>query len=142
MSKSVNNVILLGRLTRDPELKNTSTGKSVVSFSLAVDKGNDSANFFEVTAWDKLAEIISEYTFKGSKVLVQGKLDQQTWDGKDGKKQSKIIVIANDLTFLDSKTDDSTRKMTQHEAYMGAKNADVVLEDIEDKPIDLSEIPF
>ena len=71
MAKSVNQVILLGRLTRDAELRSTSGGKNVTEFSLAVDKGNDQAAFFDVVAWEKTAELVSQYTQKGSKVLVQ-----------------------------------------------------------------------
>ena len=133
MAKSVNQVILMGRLTADVELKSTTTGKNVAQFTLAVDKGGqqEGADFFEVTAWDKLAELLSQYTQKGSKVLVQGRVSQQTWDDKEtGKKRSKVIVTATDVTFLDSKS-----------ASTGTTN-DVAIEDIDDKPIDLSTIPF
>ncbi len=129
MAKSVNQVILLGRLTRDVELRTTTSGKNVASFSLAVDKGGnqEGADFFDITAWDKLAELLDKYTSKGSKVLVQGRLTQDTWE-QDGQKRSKVSVTANDVTFLDSKSE-GTQK-------------DTVLEDIDDKPIDLSQIPF
>ena len=129
MAKSVNQVILLGRLTRDVELRTTTSGKNVASFSLAVDKGGnqEGADFFDITAWDKLAELLDIYTSKGSKVLVQGRLTQDTWE-QDGQKRSKVSVTANDVTFLDSKSE-GTQK-------------DTVLEDIDDKPIDLSQIPF
>lgn len=135
MAKSVNQVILLGRLTRDVELKTTASGKNIADFSLAVDKGgaDGGADFFDVTAWEKLAELVAQYTSKGSKVLVQGRLSQQTWDDKDsGAKRSKITVTATDVTFLDSKSDSNTNTTQK----------DTVLEDIDDKPIDLSEIPF
>lgn len=129
MAKSVNQVILLGRLTRDVELRTTTSGKNVASFSLAVDKGGnqEGADFFDITAWDKLADLLDKYTSKGSKVLVQGRLTQDTWE-QDGQKRSKVSVTANDVTFLDSKSE-GTQK-------------DTVLEDIDDKPIDLSQIPF
>ena len=129
MAKSVNQVILLGRLTRDVELRTTTSGKNVASFSLAVDKGGnqEGADFFDITAWDKLAELLDKYTSKGSKVLVQGRLTQDMWE-QDGQKRSKVSVTANDVTFLDSKSE-GTQK-------------DTVLEDIDDKPIDLSQIPF
>ena len=127
MAKSVNQVILLGRLTRDAELRSTSSGKNVTEFSLAVDKGNDQAAFFDVVAWEKTAELVAQYTQKGSKVLVQGRLDQQTWE-KDGKKNSKVVVVAFDITFLDAKGE--------------SKSKDVVIEDIDDKPLNLDDIPF
>lgn len=129
MARSVNQVVLLGRLTRDVEVRSTTTGKSIAELSLAVDRGNDEADFFDVTAWDKLAELLQQYTQKGSKVLVQGRIRQETWDDKEtGKKRSKVVVVATDVTFLDAKGDSAPR--------------DVVPTDIDDKPIDLSEIPF
>ncbi len=133
MAKSVNQVILLGRLTNDVEVRTTTSGKNVASFTLAVDKigSQEGADFFDVTAWEKLAELLGQYTQKGSKLLVIGRLEQQSWDDKEsGKKRSKVIVIANDVTFLDNK------------ATGTEKTQDTVLEDIDDKPIDLSEIPF
>lgn len=126
MAKSINNVILMGRLVRDPELKTTNSGKNVTEITLAVDKGNDQAAFLEVVAWEKTAELISQYTQKGSKLLVQGRLDQQSWE-KDGKKFSKVIIVAFDVTFLDSKS---------------SQTKDEVIDDISDEPIDLSQIPF
>ena len=132
MAKSVNNVFLMGRLTQDVELRSTSGGKKVTEISLAVDKGNDEAAFFNVVAWEKTAELLSQYTGKGSKVLVQGRLDQQTWE-KDGKKNSKVVVIANDVTFLDSKS----------ESTQAGRGRDVLPDDKAlDKPVDLSDIPF
>lgn len=133
MAKSVNQVILLGRIVQDIEVRTTTSGKNVAQFSLAVDKAGsqEGADFFEVTAWEKLAELLGQYTHKGSKVLVQGRLQQDSWDDKDsGKKRSKVTVTANDVTFLDSKQDGNT------------ESKDFAPTDIEDKPIDLSEIPF
>lgn len=135
--KAVNIVVLTGRLTRDPEAKSTQSGKVLSSFTLAVDKGNDAVDFFDVTAWDKLAEIVNKYTNKGSKVLVQGRLNQEKWE-KDGKTQTKITVTATDVTFLDSKSEStSNRKITQTEVL-----DHVITEEEENAPIDLSEIPF
>jgi len=131
MAKSVNQVTLLGRITNDIEVRTTTSGKNVAQFSLAVDKmgSQEGADFFEVTAWEKLAELLGQYTQKGSKILVLGRLQQETWDDKDtGKKRSKVVVTANDVTFLDNKSDSKPR--------------DVAPTDIDDKPIDLSEIPF
>lgn len=142
MAKSVNQVILLGRLTRDPEQRTTTSGKTIVTFSLAVDRGgkDDGADFFEVTAWEKLGELVVKYVSKGRKVLVQGRLRQDTWDDKEsGKKRSKVAVVATDVTFLDAPREGDAHAQ-RHPDDNG--NQDVVPEDIEDKPIDLSEIPF
>ena len=81
MAKGINQVILMGRLTRDPEQRTTSTGKTIASFSIAVDRAgqDDSADFFDVTAWEKLGELVVQYLAKGRRVLVQGRLRQDTW---------------------------------------------------------------
>ncbi len=149
MAKSINQVILMGRLTRDPEQRSTSTGKNIVSFSIAVDRvgqsadGGDTADFFNITAWEKLGELVMQYLNKGSRVLVQGRLRQDSWDDKEtGKKQSRIEVTASDVTFLDSPRDNAARSSEYSAAPKASKTNDVVIEDIDDKPIDLSEIPF
>ncbi len=145
MAKSVNQVILMGRLTRDPELRTTPTGKNVCSFSLAVDRAfgqDDSADFFDITAWDKLGELVNQYLGKGRRCLVQGRLSYRAWE-QDGQKRSKVEVIATDVTFLDSPADNSGGSTPQaQQPAPSKKNQDVVIEDIDDKPIDLSEIPF
>lgn len=145
MAKSLNQVILMGRLTRDPEARTTSTGKTVVSFSLAVDRmgQDDSADFFDVTAWEKLGELVVQYLGKGRRVLVQGRLRQDSWDDKEtGKKRSKVEVVATDVTFLDGPSGDSNNGGGSKPAPEKKKSDDVVIQDIDDKPIDLSEIPF
>lgn len=141
MARSINQVILLGRLTRDPEQRTTTSGKSVVNFGIAVDRGgqDDGADFFDVTAWEKLGELVVQYLSKGRRVLVQGRLRQDSWDDKEtGKKRSRIDITATDVTFLDGPSDSAG----SGGAREPKKSDDVVIEDIEDKPIDLSEIPF
>lgn len=148
MAKSINQVILMGRLTRDPEVRTTSTGKTITSFSIAVDRGgqDDQADFFDVTAWEKLGELVSQYLSKGRRCLVQGRLRQDSWDDKEtGKKRSKVEVVATDVTFLDGPSDGSGGASNYQGGQGSApakKSNDVVIEDIDDKPIDLSEIPF
>jgi len=145
MAKSINQVILMGRLTRDPELRTTPSGKNVCSFSLAVDRAfgqDDSADFFDITAWDKLGELVNQYLSKGRRCLVQGRLSYRSWE-QDGQKRSKVEVIATDVTFLDGPAGDSdTAPRSTDASPSPKKNKDVVIEDIDDKPIDLSEIPF
>ena len=149
MARSINQVILMGRLTRDPEQRSTSTGKTIASFSIAVDRGGqeDAADFFNVTAWEKLGELVMQYLAKGRRVLVQGRLRQDTWDDKEtGKKQSRIEVVATDVTFLDGPSDGngggSDSRPSSSASSSKSTSKDVVIEDIDDKPIDLSEIPF
>jgi len=148
MARSINQVILMGRLTRDPEQRTTTTGKIVVNFSIAVDRvgQDDSADFFDITAWEKLGELVVQYLSKGRRVLVQGRLRQDSWDDKDtGKKRSRVDVTATDVTFLDGPSDSSgggSNASADEKKPAGKKSDDVVIEDIDDKPIDLSEIPF
>jgi single-strand DNA-binding protein len=146
MAKSINQVILMGRLTRDPELRTTPTGKNVCSFSLAVDRAfgqDDSADFFDITAWDKLGELVNQYLSKGRRCLVQGRLSFRSWE-QDGQKRSKVEVIATDVTFLDGPAGEGGGAPRDNSGNQGPskKDKDVVIEDIDDKPIDLSEIPF
>lgn len=144
MARSINQVILLGRLTRDPESRTTTTGKTVVSFSLAVDRAgqDDGADFFDVTAWEKLGELVMQYLGKGRRVLVQGRLRQDSWDDKEtGKKRSRVEVTATDVTFLDGPGEGGSSASSSDDKP-SRKSNDVVVEDIDDKPIDLSEIPF
>ena len=128
MAKSMNYVALLGRLTRDPEQKTTNSGKTLVRFTLAVGRTKEEqADFIDVTAWDKLGELIAQYLKKGGRAIVQGKLRQDTWEDKDtGKKQSKVGVVATDIMFLD--------KPENPAAGVGSTEAE--------KQDLLSEIPF
>lgn len=151
MSKSINQVILLGNLTRDPELRAIPSGQNVCSFSLAVNRSwqgsdgqtQDAVDYFDVTAWGKLGELVNQYLKKGRKCLVMGRLSQRSWE-QDGQKRSKVEVVANDVTFLDGHGDGdaSPSRPSYSQSKPTSKAKDVVIEDIDDKPIDLSEIPF
>lgn len=144
MAKGINQVILMGRLTRDPEMRTTTGGKSVTSFGLAVDRQgqDDSADFFDITAWEKLGELVNQYLTKGRRCLVQGRLSFRQWE-QDGQKRSKVEVVATDVTFLDGPSGDSGGDSApRSSAGTGKKKDDIVIQDIDDKPIDLSEIPF
>ena len=106
------------------------------------------ADFFEVTAWEKLGELVSQYLSKGRRCLVQGRLRQDSWDDKEtGKKRSKVEVVATDVTFLDGPSGGEGGSSSPYQGGNTSsspkkKSDDVVIEDIDDKPIDLSEIPF
>ena len=139
MARSINQVILMGRLTRDPEQRTTASGKNVVSFSIAVDRvgQDDQADFFNITAWEKLGDLVMQYLQKGRRVLVQGRLRQDSWEDKEtGKRQSRIEVTATDVTFLDGPNNDGGSQKPV------SNNKEEVVTAIDDKPIDLSEIPF
>jgi len=100
----MNNVNLIGRLTRDPELNATQTGKTVVNFSIAINRrfNKDETDFFDCTAWGKTAEIIGEYLRKGNQVGINGELRQDRFE-VEGQKRSKIKINVNQIDFIGSK---------------------------------------
>lgn len=151
MAKSINQVIVMGRLTRDPETRTTPTGRSVTNFGLAVDRQgqDDQADFFDVTAWEKTGELVSRYLSKGRRCLVQGRLRQDSWEDKEtGKRRNRIEIVATDVIFLDgpSSGDTSGGGSAQNGGFQAGQNnqsSNQPIADIDDsKPIDLSEIPF
>lgn len=107
----LNKVILMGRLTRDPELRTTPQGVSVCTFSVAVDRGyvrqgeERQADFINVVAWRSTAEFVSKYFIKGQMIAVVGRLQTRNYDDKDGKKVYVTEVVADEISFADSKRD-------------------------------------
>ena len=108
----LNRIILMGRLTRDPELRRTQTGTPVASFSLAVDRdfkdrstGERTTDFIDVVAWRQTAEFVSRYFTKGRMAVVEGRLQIRDWTDKDGNKRRAAEVIADNVYFGDSKRD-------------------------------------
>lgn len=107
----INRVVLVGRLTRDPELRKTGTGTSVVSFTLAVDNrmktpdGQRTASFIPCTCWSQVADTVVKFTRKGSLVGVDGRLNQRSYDRKDGTKAQVLEVICDSVQFLEPKGD-------------------------------------
>ncbi|MFC1524800.1 single-stranded DNA-binding protein [Planctomycetota bacterium] len=105
---NLNKAFLMGNLTRDPELRYIPDGTPVCSFGLAVNRSytttsgekKENTLFIEVTVWRKMAETCAEYLKKGRLVMVEGRLEMDTWEGKDGQKRSKIKVIAQNVQFL------------------------------------------
>jgi single-strand DNA-binding protein len=100
-----NKVILMGRLTANPELKATQSGVSVTSFNIAVDrKVKDSpCDFITIVAWRQTAEFICKYFKKGSAILVCGELQTRSWTDNNGSKRTATEVVANEVTFCESK---------------------------------------
>jgi single-strand DNA-binding protein len=161
MARSFNQVILMGNLTRDPELRTTPNGASVCSFSLALNRsyknaeGNwtEATDFIDVVAWGPLGERVAQYMSKGRPALVSGRLQSRSWE-QEGQKRSKVEVVAQDVTFLGgpggsgsapisadepmSSSESPSKKSTSKKA----KEEDVVIEDIGDEPINLDDIPF
>lgn len=109
----MNKVILMGRLTRDPEMRQSQQGTPVVSFTLAVDRrfareGQQQADFISCVAWSKLAEFICRFFQKGSMIAVSGRLQTRTWDDKDGKRQYSTEVVVEDAYFTGSRAETHT----------------------------------
>src|ERR1700722_8155200 len=110
MAGSYNHITLVGRLTRDPEIRYVQSGTAVTSFSIAVNrrtKQGEEAMFVDIVAWDspgrKLAEICNTYLKKGMTVLVDGRLAIRSYETKEGEKRKVTEVVANDMQMLDSK---------------------------------------
>jgi len=163
MARSFNQVILMGNLTRDPELRSTPNGQSVCNFGLALNRSYKNAegewveatDFVDIVAWAALGERVAQYLTKGRPALVSGRLQSRSWE-QDGQKRSKLEVVAFDVTFLggapggagqgmgEPSDDTSTNvaKETKKSAKKKGKDEDVVIEDIGDEPINLDDIPF
>ncbi|MGE4483955.1 MAG: single-stranded DNA-binding protein [Oscillospiraceae bacterium] len=107
----LNHITLMGRLTRDPELRRTQTGTPVASFSLAVDRdfgakdGDKQTDFIDIVAWRSTAEFVSKYFAKGRMAVVSGRLQIRDWTDRDGGKRRSAEVIADNVYFGDSKKD-------------------------------------
>lgn len=105
----LNVVALMGRLVADPQLRQTTTGKNVASFRIAVDRGRKDANghnradFFDIVAWDKSAEFICRYFQKGSMIAVEGRLQSRNYQDKSGNNRNAVEVVVNNVSFAGNK---------------------------------------
>lgn len=106
---SLNRIVIMGRLTRDPELRRTNSGKPVTSFTLAVDRDyeKDKVDFIDCVAWNKTAEFVGKHFTKGRMAVVSGRLQFRDWTDKDGNKRRNAEVIADNVYFGDSKKESS-----------------------------------
>ena len=108
----LNKIFIMGRMTRDPELRRTQTGTAVASFTLAVDRdfkdkatGERTTDFIDVVAWRQTGEFVSQYFTKGRMAVVEGRLQIREWTDKDGNKRRSAEVVADQVYFGDSKRD-------------------------------------
>ena len=128
----LNRIILMGRLTRDPELRYTPNNIPVASFSLAVDRdfksrdtGEKQVDFIDIVAWRQTAEFVSKYFTKGRMAVVEGRLQIRDWQDRDGNKRKSAEVVADNVYFGDSKRDaDAARASYGAPAYGGASFQD------------------
>lgn len=139
----MNQIFLLGRLTRDPEVRYTTTGKVVASFVIAVDRpytnqaGEREADFINCVVWGKQAELIGNSVTKGQRLMVEGRLQIRAYDGKDGQKRWITEVIVNNFEFVEKKSEASkgAGHYSQAEGYEPVSQAGPTV------PFD-AEIPF
>jgi single-strand DNA-binding protein len=143
MAGDINRVTLVGRLTRDPELRHLPSGQPVLQLGLAVngrqrdEAGNwtDKPNFFDVKVFGNQAETLSQHLAKGRRVGIDGRLDWSSWEAQDGSKRSKVEVVAFQVQFLDSRGDAGA------EAPQYVPTADVAADTSDFSPSD-DDIPF
>ncbi len=146
MAKDFNQAIIMGNLTRDPELRQTPSGQSVASFAVATNRSwqdpqsgdkKDAVEFHDVVAWGKLGELCANYLSKGRKVLVVGRLQTRSWEA-DGVKKQRTEIVATDINFLSAGSGEGGAPSSS-----GAKKTDDP--DIQEMPgddINLDDIPF
>lgn len=106
----INNVVIMGRLTKDAEERKTSAGKSVCSFCVAVndDFNKDKTYYLDIIAWDKKAEFVTKYFRKGSMIAVQGRLTTRNWEDKNGSKHKAVEIVADAVSFCGEKKADTS----------------------------------
>jgi single-strand DNA-binding protein len=127
----MNNVSLVGRLTRDAELKYTTTGNGICEFALAVNERKkqgddwvDVANYFDVTLFGRRGEALNQYLLKGKQVGISGRLQQQRWENKEGQKRSRVVVIANEIDLLGGRDDGRSNTLGGERQAKAAQRSD------------------
>lgn len=141
----LNHITIMGRLTRDPELRRTGSGVAVASFTIACDRdfgqnGEKETDFIEVTAWRNTAEFVSKYFNKGRMAVVSGRLQIRKWEDKNGNKRNTAEVVADNVYFGDSKKEESsgyTRSTVQNYTPYSEPLQDYAVVDGDD-----SNLPF
>ena len=141
----LNKVVLMGRLTKDPELRRTGSGTAVTSFSLACDRdfksqsGDKETDFIEVVAWKNTAEFVSKYFSKGRMAVVEGRLQICDWTDKAGNKRTTAEVVADNVYFADSKRSESNDNQKENFNALSGRMSDDFVAALND---DTSELPF
>ena len=141
----LNKIIIMGRLTRDPELRRTGSGTAVTSFSLACDRdfksqsGDKETDFIEVVAWKNTAEFVSKYFTKGRMAVVEGRLQGRDWTDKAGNKRTTAEVVAYNVYFADSKRSESNDNQKENFNALSGRLSDDFVPALND---DTSEFTF
>lgn len=140
----VNNVVLVGRITRDPEIRTSSTGTNVCNFSLAINRnfknnaGEYDADFVNCVAFNQTATLMEQYVAKGQLLSVQGRIQTRNYDDKDGRKVYVTEVVCNTLSFLESKRNANTNEQTNVNPQTNNQGFDQDL----DFSVDDDDLPF
>lgn len=143
----MNKVILIGRLTRDPEVKNTTTGKAVATFTLAADRrfknkdGQKEADFIPIVVWGKQAEFVGQYLSKGSQIGLSGRLQVRSYDGQDGQRRYVTEVVADEVYFISTKRKENNGS-NQNGLSTGMGNGVMGLDEDFHLMADEDDIPF
>jgi len=148
LANDINRVILVGRLTRDPELRSTNSGSYLCRFTLASNRtifqkdgeNKEEVGFFDCVAWGKLAEIISKYTQKGRRVGIDGSLRFSSWENTEGKRQSKVEIFVENFQFLDTRNTGENNSMPSAAAPEVSENSGGYAENLSEPFHD--DIPF
>ena len=125
----LNNAVIMGRLVADPELRTTGSGISVLSFTVAVDRGfvrqgeERQADFIDIIAWRQTAEFISKYFRKGSMIAVQGRIQTRTYEDRNGNKRKAVEIVADNVSFCGSKSESGTNAFSRDDSYANAQPA-------------------
>jgi single-strand DNA-binding protein len=143
MAGDLNRVTIIGRLTRDPELKYIQSGSAVTNFSLAVNRvyttnsgeKKEEVSYFDCIAWGKMGEILAEYCQKGRRIAIEGRLQQRRWEDQEGNKKSKIEIVTDNIQFLDGKP-------SSEHAVSGASSEAPQPVGVTDNPFSDDNIPF
>ena len=119
----MNSVIIMGRLTRDPELRRTQGGTAVTSFTMAVDRdfksqsGEKETDFIDVVAWRNTGEFAAKYLAKGRMAAVEGRIQARDWQDKDGNRRKSVEVVADNVYFADSKRDSKPQESRDDQEF-------------------------
>jgi len=147
----MNQIVIMGRLTRDPELRHTQGGTAVASFSLAVDRrfapkdgGDRQTDFIDVVAWSNTAEFVSKFFTKGQMAAVSGRLQIRDWTDKDGNKRRSAEVVAENIYFTESKKsrEASLGQGSQRDDYSPGFHTPVESSDFAELEMDDGDLPF
>jgi len=148
VAASLNHVVLIGNLTRDPELRYIGSGQAVTTFSIAVNRSYNSqagekkeeVTFLRIVTWGKRAEVCNEYLKKGSPVCVEGRLQSRTWEAQDGSKRSTVEVVASNVQFLNRGTGGRASESEAGDVQSYPEDASPAVDEVSEK--NNEEVPF